>query len=433
MAKKMNEFVKNILFSNRKVFVLVLVGVYILMLTNHLGYGLVPSFLSSLLYVMSILFTALVTFHILIRKLLMNRKKRRYIVYYVLCSLIFVGSLAYGCTYLENRLFDLLNVDVVRIADDDDYNKYFSTIWFTYFICNVVAFRRKMQEDSRQNELLSIEKKEMEMKTLKSQINTHFLHNALNNIYSMIYFGNKDEAAKYVMKLSQMLRYVLDDCEADRVPIDKEVAYIENYIDFQKARFDTDKDICFNHLQHSTGVILLPPMIFQPLIENCFKYCPLEKADSYVHIALETNDKQIRFTCENTQNKIEPLPDKKRNGIGINNLKKRLYISYCPNVYEAMDVMQKESIDILILDIQMPDMTGIEFARSLNKSPVIIFSTAFSEYAVESYELEVADYLLKPIEFPRFLQAVYKAQSKIESRNVAHYVSTTANDFLFYL
>lgn len=55
----------------------------------------------------------------------------------------------------------------------------------------------------------------MEMKTLKSQINTHFLHNALNNIYSMIYFENRDGAAKYVMKLSQMLRYVPDDCEAD--------------------------------------------------------------------------------------------------------------------------------------------------------------------------------------------------------------------------
>lgn len=62
-------------------------------------------------------------------------------------------------------------------------------------------------------------------------------------------------------------------------------------------------------------------------------------------------------------------------------------VTTCPNVFEAMGVMQKERIDILILDIQMPDMTGIEFARSLNKRPVIIFSTAYSEYAIESYEL----------------------------------------------
>jgi DNA-binding LytR/AlgR family response regulator len=58
----------------------------------------------------------------------------------------------------------------------------------------------------------------------------------------------------------------------------------------------------------------------------------------------------------------------------------------------------------------------MEFARSLNKSPAIIFSTAYSEYAVESYELEAADYLLKPIEFPRFVQAVYKAKSRIDAQ-----------------
>jgi LytS/YehU family sensor histidine kinase len=268
---------------------------------------------------------------VLIPKLFLNRKDKHYLIYYLLCSLLFLGGFAYGCTCLENLLCDLFDITFVRYNDENERFRYYSAIWFTYFVCNAIAFRRKMQEDSRQNELLSIEKKEMEMKTLKSQINTHFLHNALNNIYSMIYFENKDEASKYVLKLSQMLRYVLDDCEAERVPMEKEVTYIENYIDFQKARFDTNKDIRFNHTQHATGVILLPPMIFQPLIENCFKYCHLDKADNYVHIDLEASDKQIRFTCENTQNKIEQSPDKKRDGIGIKNLDKRLTISYREN------------------------------------------------------------------------------------------------------
>ena len=82
-------------------------------------------------------------------------------------------------------------------------------------------------------------------------------------------------------------------------------------------------------------------------------------------------------------------------------------IKTCANVFEVIEAMQKERIDLLISDIQMPDMTGMEFARSLNKRPIIIFSTAYSEYAIESFELDVADYLLKPIEFPRFLQAAY--------------------------
>jgi len=78
------------------------------------------------------------------------------------------------------------------------------------------------------------------------------------------------------------------------------------------------------------------------------------------------------------------------------------------NVFEAMAVLQKEKIDIMLSDIQMPEITGIEFARSLKNPPAVIFTTAYSEYAVESYELDVVDYLLKPIAFPRFLQAINK-------------------------
>ena len=64
------------------------------------------------------------------------------------------------------------------------------------------------------------------------------------------------------------------------------------------------------------------------------------------------------------------------------------------NVFEAMNALQNEKIDILLLDIQMPEITGLEFARRLRNPPSIIFTTAYSEYAVESYELDVVDYLL---------------------------------------
>lgn len=78
------------------------------------------------------------------------------------------------------------------------------------------------------------------------------------------------------------------------------------------------------------------------------------------------------------------------------------------NVFEAMAALQKEKIDILLSDIQMPEITGLDFARSLKYPPSVIFITAYSEYAVESYELDVVDYLLKPVAFPRFLQAINK-------------------------
>ena len=88
-------------------------------------------------------------------------------------------------------------------------------------------------------------------------------------------------------------------------------------------------------------------------------------------------------------------------------------VAACSNAFEAMTYLQKESIDILLLDIHMPDITGLELVRSMKNLPAIIFTTAYSEYAIDSYELGAIDYLLKPIGFPRFFQAINKAIEKI--------------------
>jgi len=99
----------------------------------------------------------------------------------------------------------------------------------------------------------------------------------------------------------------------------------------------------------------------------------------------------------------------------------------CSDVFEAMALMKNQNIDLLILDIHMPNMTGIEFSRSLKNGPIIIFSTAFSEYALEGFELEAVDYLMKPVEFPRFLTACYKARDRYEYKNHLHKKDDTEN------
>lgn len=89
-------------------------------------------------------------------------------------------------------------------------------------------------------------------------------------------------------------------------------------------------------------------------------------------------------------------------------------VASCNNAVDAFDVLKRERIDLLFLDIQMPKLTGIDFLKVLNPAPKVIFTTAYRDYAVESYELNVLDYLLKPIAFDRFLMAINKA---VESDN----------------
>jgi DNA-binding LytR/AlgR family response regulator len=93
-------------------------------------------------------------------------------------------------------------------------------------------------------------------------------------------------------------------------------------------------------------------------------------------------------------------------------------IASCSHAFEAMEVIQKEHVDLIFLDINMPKLSGINFAKSLSNPPLIIFTTAYPEYAVEGFELEAVDYLLKPFSQERFLKAVNNATKVLE--NEAH-------------
>jgi DNA-binding LytR/AlgR family response regulator len=85
-------------------------------------------------------------------------------------------------------------------------------------------------------------------------------------------------------------------------------------------------------------------------------------------------------------------------------------VGQCKNAIEAMDILHEKSIDLIFLDIKMPKLLGTDFLRSLSQPPRIIFVTAYRDYAVDSYELDVVDYLLKPVSFERFMKAIAKVK-----------------------
>ena len=110
-------------------------------------------------------------------------------------------------------------------------------------------------------------------------------------------------------------------------------------------------------------------------------------------------------------------------------------VATCSNAFEAIEALKNNKVDIMLLDIQMPDLTGLELVKSLEKKPAVIFTTAYSEYAVDAVNLAVSDYLLKPFDFPRFIQAVNKAIGHVppKSKNVPKPSADTisrSNDFI---
>jgi len=105
-------------------------------------------------------------------------------------------------------------------------------------------------------------------------------------------------------------------------------------------------------------------------------------------------------------------------------------VAQCKTPLEAMEVLQEGGVDLMFLDIQMPELTGIEFLKTLHDKPAVIFTTAYSEYALEGYQLDVIDYLVKPFDFERFIRAVNKAIDLIRLKQGAGGSSSNREEFL---
>lgn len=206
-------------------------------------------------------------------------------------------------------------------------------VWFIaiYALALIFYYQRKEDEEKVISDKLKSEKLDMELRYLKSQINPHFLFNALNNIYSMVYTRDEN-AADGVLKLSEMLRYVLVDCQAEMIPLSKEIKYVENFINFQMMRMAGPRDVVLEQEVEKED-FMIAPMLLQPIIENCFKYSRLEThPDGYVHVRVQQKGNKFRFEAENTvaenAKPLVPVTEPKKSGIGQVNVQQRLMLHY---------------------------------------------------------------------------------------------------------
>ncbi len=108
-------------------------------------------------------------------------------------------------------------------------------------------------------------------------------------------------------------------------------------------------------------------------------------------------------------------------------------VACCKNAVEAFNVINSKKVDLIFLDINMPEISGLSFARSINKNIKIIFTTAYREYAVDGFDLQAVDYLLKPISFDRLLQAInkYLNETTVDNGLVSEEILAEKNDYIF--
>ncbi|MGB3469137.1 MAG: histidine kinase [Cyclobacteriaceae bacterium] len=198
---------------------------------------------------------------------------------------------------------------------------------FIFFLYIIISTLLKLSKSWFLLEQAEKENLTLELTALKSQVNPHFLFNTLNSIYSLSLKGSKD-TPQVVLKLSELLRYMLYEISDEFVSLNDEIHIMRDYLDLQKIRLDDSSKIVFN-VEGDTDHVLIPPLLFFPLIENSFKHgLKGTSRDSFVTIDLLLNKQYLIFDIRNNKGAIDVTESDAYGGIGLENVKKRLELTY---------------------------------------------------------------------------------------------------------
>ncbi len=191
------------------------------------------------------------------------------------------------------------------------------------------------------HQVLVQEKLEAELKFLKTQIHPHFLFNTLNNLYALT-LKKSDLAPAMVLKLSDMIDYMLYECNVENVPLSKEVKFIHDYIEIEKMRYGDLLELNLN-IESGSEEKTIAPLIFLPFLENTFKHganSQLKKA--WVSIELKIRSEELTFKVENNSELEIENGSGEEKGIGLKNVRRRLDLLYKED-YELIILQEKES------------------------------------------------------------------------------------------
>jgi LytS/YehU family sensor histidine kinase len=172
---------------------------------------------------------------------------------------------------------------------------------------------------------------------LRSQINPHFLFNALNTIYGTAIQEKAERTSEAVEMLGEMMRFMLQENMQEKIPLAREVEYLNNYIGLQRLRTDPTPGISIQtQIEKPIGAIQISPMLLIPFVENAFKHGISLREPSHIIISLEMRGHTLHFDVHNSKHeKPGNDPEKNKSGIGLSNVKQRLQLFY-PSRHELI-------------------------------------------------------------------------------------------------
>ena len=261
-----------------------------------------------------------VTNLILIPKLLYKRK-------YLIFSIVYFVMIAASTFWKINIIGNMVIQQEFNIWDNFKTRVYDNFIPHLLLVSTGAAFKLLVDYANAQRRIgeMAREKAEAELSFLKQQINPHFLFNSLNSVYFLI-DKNNEEARNALHRFSEMLRYQLYECNGEKIPIEKELSYLNDYVKLQQLRKAENFEIKFNHAE-TVKNFFIEPLLLNPFVENSFKHLShFEKELNEVKIRVDrTGDKMIM----NVYNTKKPgLNGNTGGGIGLANVKRRLELLY---------------------------------------------------------------------------------------------------------
>ena len=277
----------------------------------------------TLTHVLSMMVISYVNYFYVLPPFLKNKNGQAYILRFLSTFSVFTFIYVHLRRWVEDsfakeRDFFYSNEFTIRVV--------FSAFFIVMFVCLLKFIEDWFELEARKKELEN-EKLSTELQFLKAQINPHFLFNTLNNLYYLA-FVQSPNTPEVIAKLSQMMRYMIYESNHSKVPLTKEIEYMQNYISLEKLRLNDNFPVAFD-VQGNVDTVRITPLILITFLENAFKHGVSNNfSASYVNVNIICENHQCIYTVENTK-----LPEKyktvtEKSGIGLKNVQRRLELSY---------------------------------------------------------------------------------------------------------